>query len=92
MTDPVDLNPVRTLRLQHDPPFTSPDKFADAAKVARNTVRGVEDGTKNPTGETLHKIADALGVNAWDLANRIDAARLEAARLRGPEAKQGTAA
>lgn len=86
MTEPVDLNPVRTLRLRHDPPFTSSGQLARAAGVHENTVRWIEEGSTNPNGATVLKLASTLGVDAADLANRIDRARLETARLSGASA------
>jgi putative transcriptional regulator len=46
----------------------SQDRLAKIADVANNTVIKIEQGdNKNPTLETLKKLADALGVSLDDL-------------------------
>lgn len=48
----------------------SQDRLAKLADVANNTIIKIEQGeNKNPTLETLRKIAKALGVKIDDLIN-----------------------
>ena len=48
----------------------SQEKLARLADVANNTIIKIEAGkNKNPTLETLRKIAKALGVSVDDLIN-----------------------
>lgn len=75
-----DLNPLRTLRLDHDPPFNSPEALGRVVGVHPNTIRNIEAGTSNPGGDVLGKLARQFGITAGELANRIDAARRLAER------------
>ena len=48
----------------------SQDRLAKLANVANNTIIKIEQGeNKNPTLDTLKKIAKALGVSVDDLIN-----------------------
>ena len=45
----------------------SQEAFAERIRVHRTYVGGIERGERNPTLTTIHRIAEALGVPAWQL-------------------------
>lgn len=55
---------VRELRLGHG---WSQEDFAHRANLDRTYVSGIERGTRNPTLDIIHKLAQALEVPAADL-------------------------
>lgn len=55
---------VRELRLGHG---WSQEDFAHRANLDRTYVSGIERGTRNPTLDIIHKLAQALDVPAADL-------------------------
>lgn len=58
----------KNLKKLRDKKGFSQDRLAKLADVANNTVIKIEQGeNKNPTLETLKKLANALGVSPDDL-------------------------
>jgi transcriptional regulator with XRE-family HTH domain len=58
----------KNLKKLRDKKGFSQDRLAKLADVANNTVIKIEQGeNKNPTLETLKKLANALGVSLDDL-------------------------
>ena len=59
---------IKELRKQH---HLSQEEFAQKAGITYSTLIKIESGlNKNPTLETLTKIADAFGVKIDELAGR----------------------
>jgi transcriptional regulator with XRE-family HTH domain len=50
----------------------SPEEVADLAELSKRTVEGIEAGKANPTGDTIDRIARALGLAHWELAKLAD--------------------
>ena len=50
----------------------SQEALADAAGLDRAYVSGLERGTRNPTLDTMQKIAHALGVPLHDLIEQAE--------------------
>ncbi len=62
----------KNLRKLRDAKGLSQEKLARLADVANNTIVKIEAGkNKNPTLDTLKKIAKALDVSLDDLSNSI---------------------
>lgn len=62
---------VRSSRLERG---VSQEELADRSGLHRTYVGGVERGERNPTYESLVKLADGLGLSGWELLRRADAA------------------
>ncbi len=63
-------NIAKNLRKMREAKGLSQEKLARLADVANNTIIKIEGGkNKNPTFDTLKKIAKALGVSLDDLTN-----------------------
>lgn len=45
------------------------EQVADRADISQQYISGLERGQRNPSVETLYKIAQALGVSHVDLVN-----------------------
>jgi transcriptional regulator with XRE-family HTH domain len=58
----------KNLRKLRDQKGLSQDRLAKLADIANNTIIKIEQGeNKNPTLDTLKKLAEALGVSVDDL-------------------------
>ena len=63
-------NITKTLRKLREAKGLSQEKLARLADVANNTIIKMESGeNKNPTLETLRKVAKAFGVSVDELIN-----------------------
>ena len=47
----------------------SQEKLAEIVSISKMSIRRYEANERQPTLETLDKIAEALGVDVWDLYN-----------------------
>ncbi len=65
---PIGTN-VRRIREQKG---WSQEKLAEMAELDRTYISGIERGLRNPTIIVVQRIADALGVNAWDLLEKAE--------------------
>ncbi|MEI9406931.1 helix-turn-helix transcriptional regulator [Mesorhizobium argentiipisi] len=48
------------------------EQVADRADISQQYISGLERGQRNPSVETLYKVAQALGVSHVDLVNPDD--------------------
>lgn len=63
----VGLN-VKRIRKEHE---WSQEDFAFEAELHRTYVSGIERGIRNPTVTIVAKLADALGVQPYDLLKPV---------------------
>jgi transcriptional regulator with XRE-family HTH domain len=62
----------RALGLRRREVKLTPEEVADLAELSKRTVEGIEAGKANPTGDTIDRVARALGLAHWELAKLAD--------------------
>lgn len=55
---------VRRLRRERE---LTQEQFAERSGFSQQYLSGLEQGRRNPTVITVHELAQALGVKAWEL-------------------------
>jgi len=74
----VCLEVVQRLRQERIRRRISLNRLAEKAGLSRSMISYVERGMRNPTLDTLLRMADALGLDLWRLIKRASNARSSA--------------
>lgn len=62
----------RAIRLRREEVALTQEALADAADLDPTSIRGLERGIANPTWDVADRVARALGLALYELAQRAD--------------------